>query len=121
MMNTPQEQPAPHEKRRHERRSCVLRLTYTLLSAEDSSPCEYGVANSKDFSQVGVCICSEHEILMNSILQLNISLPEHPYHLTVLAKALHCRRVADSLLFETGVEFVGVLPPDFERLVGELL
>lgn len=106
--------------RRHERYGCNLKMTYTILSSTDSTPFEYGVAHSKDLSESGVCIFSEHPIHVPILMQLNINLPMRPFHLLILAKALRCTKMAESGLFEVGLKFVGILPPEFKRLVAEL-
>ena len=110
----------PQEMRRHERYGCNLKMTYTILSSTDSTPFEYGVAHSKDLSESGVCIYSEHPINVPILMQLNINLPMRPFHLLILAKALRCRKIEESGLYEVGLKFVGILPPEFKRLVAEL-
>ena len=109
-----------HDQRRHERYGCNLKMTYTILSSTDSTPFEYGVAHSKDLSESGVCIFSEHAIHVPILMQLNINLPMRPFHLLILAKALRCHKIEESGLFEVGLKFVGILPPEFKRLVAEL-
>lgn len=106
--------------RRHERYGCNLKMTYTILSSTDSTPFEYGVAHSKDLSESGVCIFSEHPINVPILMQLNINLPMRPFHLLILAKALRCHKIEESGLHEVGLKFVGILPPEFKRLVAEL-
>lgn len=114
------EQQSVVEKRRHERYSCNLRMTYTILSSLDSTPFEYGVAHSKDLSEAGVCIYTEHNIKVPILMQLNINLPMRPFHLLILAKALRSKKMPDSNLHEVGLKFVGILPPEFKRLVSEI-
>jgi c-di-GMP-binding flagellar brake protein YcgR len=106
--------------RRHERYGCNLKMTYTILSSTDSTPFEYGVAHSRDLSESGVCIFSEHPINVPILMQLNINLPMRPFHLLILAKAQRCRKIEESGLYEVGLKFVGILPPEFKRLVAEL-
>jgi len=108
------------EKRRHERYACKLKMTYTILSSVDSTPFEYGVAHSKDLSEAGVCIFTEHAIEVPILMQLNISLPMRPFHLLILAKAVRCKQCDDPGLHEVGLKFVGILPPEFKRIVSEL-
>ena len=95
-------------------------MTYTILSSIDSTPFEYGVAHSKDLSEAGVSIFTEHNIKVPILMQLNINLPMRPFHLLILAKALRSKKMVDSDLHEVGLKFVGILPPEFKRLVSEL-
>ena len=111
---------ASPNRRRHERYSCNLRMTYTILSSVDSTPFEYGIAHSKDLSEAGVCIYTEHNIKVPILMQLNVNLPMRPFHLLILAKALRSKKMSDSDLYEVGLKFVGILPPEFKRLVSEL-
>ena len=108
------------EKRRHERNLCNLKMTYTILSSVDSTPFEYGVAHSKDLSESGVCVVTEHKIDVPILMQLNINLPMRPFHLLILAKALRSRHLEETGLYEVGLKFVGILPPEFKKLVSEL-
>ena len=109
------------EKRRHERYSCNLKMTYTILSSNEATPFEYGVAHSRNLSESGVAIFTEHEIQVPILMQLNINLPMRPFHLLILGKALRCIDAKDQPgLYEIGVKFVGILPPEFKALVGQL-
>ncbi len=112
--------PGVADKRRHKRYACNLKMTYTILSSVDSTPFEYGVAHSKDLSEAGVCIYTEHHVDVPILMQLNINLPMRPFHILLLAKALRCKQASDSSLYEVGLKFVGILPPEFKRLVVEL-
>lgn len=120
MADQASQQSSHMDKRKYERYLCNLRMTYTILSSVDSTPFEYGVAHSKDLSEAGVCIFTEHNIKVPILMQLNINLPMRPFHLLILAKALRCAKLTDSDLFEVGLKFVGILPPEFKRLVSEL-
>jgi len=111
---------AGENRRRHERYLCNLKMTYTILSSVDSTPFEYGVAHSKDLSESGVCVFTEHKIDVPILMQLNINLPMRPFHLLILAKALRCGTSEDANLYEVGLKFVGILPPEFKRLVSEI-
>jgi len=108
------------DRRRHERYNCNLKMTYTILSSVDTTPFEYGVAHSKDLSESGVCIFTEHGIEVPILMQLNINLPMRPFHLLILAKAMRTHLDDDTGLHEVGLKFVGILPPEFKRLVTEL-
>jgi len=120
MMDVNDEHATGIEKRRYQRFRCSLKMTFTILSSADTTPFEYGVASSKDLSEAGVCIFTEHNIRVPILMQLNISLPVRPFHLLVLAKALRCTRNETSGLYEVGLKFVGILPPEFKRLVRDL-
>ncbi len=120
MMGANDENATGTEKRRYQRFRCSLKMTFTILSSADSTPFEYGVASSKDLSEAGVCIFTEHNVRIPILMQLNISLPVRPFHLLVLAKALRCNRNEETGLYEGGLKFVGILPPEFKRLVREL-
>ncbi|MFP4379909.1 MAG: PilZ domain-containing protein [Candidatus Sumerlaeia bacterium] len=108
------------EKRRFERYPCSFKMTFTILSSADSTPYEYGVAHSTNLSASGVCIFSEQKINVPILMQLNISLPVRPFHLLILAKAVRCIAEEDSSLYEIGLKFVGILPPEFKQLVTDL-
>lgn len=108
------------DRRRHERYSCNLKMTYTVLSSVDTTPFEYGVAHSKDLSESGVCIYTEHSIDVPILMQLNINLPMRPFHMLILAKAMRIEMDEETGLHEAGLKFVGILPPEFKRLVSEL-
>ncbi len=108
------------DRRRHERYTCNLKMTYTILSSVDTTPFEYGVAHSKDLSESGVCIYTEHGIEVPILMQLNINLPMRPFHLLILAKAMRTHMDDETGLHEVGLKFVGILPPEFKRLVTEL-
>jgi len=105
------------DKRRHDRHSCHLKMTYTILSSTDSTPYEYGVAHSLDLSESGVCIYTEQKVKVPILMQLNLNLPMRPFHLLILGKAVRCNPAPEAGLFEVGVKFVGILPPEFKRLV----
>ena len=111
---------AGRDRRRHERYSCCLKMTYTILSSNDSTPYEYGVAHSKDLSESGVAVFTEQRIKIPILMQLNITLPMRPFHLLILAKATRCEPVRGSSTYEVGLKFVGILPPEFKRLVSKL-
>lgn len=111
---------ASRDKRRHERYSCCLKMTYTILSSNDSTPYEYGVAHSKNLSESGVAILAEQKIKIPILMQLNITLPMRPFHLLILAKAVRCEPAPGSSMYEIGLKFVGILPPEFKRLVSKL-
>jgi hypothetical protein len=95
-------------------------MTYTILSSNDSTPYEYGVAHSKNLSESGVAIFAEQKIKVPILMQLNITLPMRPFHLLILAKAVRCERIPESNLYDIGLKFVGILPPEFKRLVSKL-
>lgn len=109
-----------HDQRRHERYVCHLKMTYTILSTNDSTPYEYGVAHSRNLSESGVSVMTEQRIKVPILMQLNINLPMRPFHLLILAKAVRCDVLPNSNLFEIGLKFVGILPPEFKRLVATL-
>jgi hypothetical protein len=109
-----------HDQRRHERYACHLKMTYTILSTSDSTPYEYGVAHSRNLSESGVSVLTEQRIRVPILMQLNINLPMRPFHLLILAKAIRCDLVPNSNLYELGLKFVGILPPEFKRLVTTL-
>lgn len=107
-------------RRRHERYLCKLKITYTVIEANDSTPIEYHVAHSKDFSESGICIYTEHRLEAPVLVQLNITIPVRPFHLLILGKALWCEEASgEDGLYEAGIKFVGILPPDFHNLVNE--
>ncbi len=108
------------EHRKHIRHVCDMRMTYTILSSTDSTPFEYGIANAKNLSEAGVCIFTEQEIQAPVLMQLNISLPVRPFHMLILGKALRCEPATDSDLYEIGLKFVGILPPEFRGLISEI-
>lgn len=108
------------DQRRHERYACHLKMTYTILASNDSTPYEYGVAHSRNLSESGVSILAEQKVKVPILMQLNINLPMRPFHLLILAKAVRCEPMPNSSLFEIGLKFVGILPPEFKRLVSTL-
>ena len=107
------------DQRRHERYACKVKITYTVLSSKDATPMEYGVTYSRDLSAGGVCLYVDREIAAPVLMQLNLAIPVRPHHLLVLGKALRCRRCEENDLFEVGVKFVGILPPNFRELLRE--
>jgi len=92
-------------------------MTYSILSSRASNPFEYGVAQAKNLSENGVCIFTEQEVQVPVLLQLNVNLPMRPFHMLLLGKALRCQKAGDRDLYEVGIKFVGILPPEFKRLV----
>jgi len=121
-MNSSQwEATSDQERRRHERYACNLKMTYTILSSNESTPFEYGVAHSRNLSETGVSIYTEQPIKIPILMQLNISLPMRPFHLLILGKALRCVAAEDKPgLYEIGIKFVGILPPEFKSLMSQL-
>lgn len=105
------------DQRRYERLSCKMKITYTVLSSVNATPMEYGVTFSHDLSEGGVCLYTDRGIDVPMLMQLNLAIPVRPFHLLVLGKALRCRKCEDTGLFEVGVKFVGILPPNFKELV----
>jgi hypothetical protein len=67
-----------------------------------------------------VCIFTEQKIRVPILMQLNVSLPIRPFHLLILAKAIRCIPEEGSSLHEVGLKFVGILPPEFKKLVKDL-
>lgn len=108
------------DERRFERFPCNLRMTYTILSSSDSTPYEYGVANARNLSEAGVLIFTEQDISAPVLMQLNINLPVRPFHMLVLGKALRSESQTENGLFEIGIKFVGILPPEFKRLLQQI-
>jgi hypothetical protein len=92
-------------------------MTYSILSSRASNPFEFGVAQAKNLSENGVCIFTEQEIQVPVLLQLNVNLPMRPFHMLLLGKALRCQKTEGRDLYEIGIKFVGILPPEFKRLV----
>lgn len=108
------------DKRKHERYDCRLKMTFTILSSSDSTPYEYGVAHSRNLSESGVCIFTEQSIQVPILMQLNINLPMRPFHLLILGKAVRCVPAGEGNLHEIGLKFVGILPPEFKKLIQKM-
>lgn len=103
-------------KRRYERCLCHVKITYTILSANDATPFEYGVTSSRDLSEGGVCIETDRPVPVPILMQLNLSIPVRPFHLLVLGKAVRCIP-SEGGLHEVGVKFVGILPSNFRQIL----
>lgn len=106
------------DNRRYERFHCKIRITYTILSEADATPLEYGVTYSTNLSEGGVCIFhTDREVKVPVLMQLNLGIPVRPFHLLILGKAVRCVKSKEPGLYEVGVKFVGILPPNFKEVV----
>ena len=54
------------------------------------------------------------------LMQLNLSIPRRPFHLLILGKTIRCL-ASDDGLYEVGIKFVGILPPDFKQILTDFV
>ena len=111
----------PRDKRRYDRFGCRVKITYTILSNANATPFEYGVTYSSDLSEGGARIYTDREVQVPILIQLNLAIPARPYNLLVLGKAVRCLKCPDTGLYELGIKFVGILPPNFKEFLKENL
>jgi len=108
------------EKRRFKRFLRDLKVTYTVLSKVDSTPFEFGNSVTIDISRTGVSLLVDEPLPVPILLQLQLSVPTRPYGLFILGKTVYCSPSEDTGMYRVGIKFVGILPPDLEKILREV-
>ena len=105
--------------RRYERFLETVKVSYTILSSVDSTPFEFGEAQTLDISRGGLALLLREKVAVPGLLQLQLRFPQRPYGMFVLGKTVYCTPVENVGKFRTGIKFVGLLPEDLEAVLNE--
>lgn len=108
------------DKRQYQRLLRDLKISYTILSKVDSTPFEFGNSSTVDISRTGLGILLDEAIPVPILLQLQIRVPDRPYGLFVLGKSIYCNPIEESGMYRVGIKFVGILPPDLEKILADM-
>ena len=87
-----------------------------MLSGVGATPFEYGATETLDISRSGVRLKLSDEIKPPMLVQMHIQIPNRSLGLFLLGKIVYCSKSKDSEYFDAGIKFVGLLPPDLDKL-----
>jgi c-di-GMP-binding flagellar brake protein YcgR len=110
----------PEDRRRHRRIAAAVKVTYTILSDANATPCEYGNTVTEDISEGGLCMLIHEDITEGRLVYVNIQIPTHESSLLMLAKTVRVTPDAESKMNRSCMKFVGMLPVGLRSLMEEI-